>query len=213
MGERLKVIVFAGTKGGVGKTTLAFSVAIEAAKLHPVLVADLDPQQSLAELFDRRRELINPLLVKNVETVSSAVRVLTETGYAREFLIVDTPGVHMSVIRDAIAMADCVVLPFQPSPLDLLAQEPAEDLIDRLGQHDRTLFVLNRCDDRAKLTRETTALLKAKSRHPLVKVGHRTDFARAWLSARTGAELNKAAAREIAELWKAIRRICHEDRS
>ena len=39
----MKVIVFGATKGGTGKTTLAYNVAIEVAKKHEVLLADLGP--------------------------------------------------------------------------------------------------------------------------------------------------------------------------
>jgi cellulose biosynthesis protein BcsQ len=40
-------IIFAASKGGTGKTTLAFNVGMEAAKHGSVYLADLDPQRSL----------------------------------------------------------------------------------------------------------------------------------------------------------------------
>jgi cellulose biosynthesis protein BcsQ len=38
----MKIIVFAATKGGTGKTTSTYNAAIEAANMHQVLIADLD---------------------------------------------------------------------------------------------------------------------------------------------------------------------------
>ena len=50
----MKLVIFASSKGGAGKTTLAAAVSVEAAKKHSVAVLDLDPQQSLARWHDTR---------------------------------------------------------------------------------------------------------------------------------------------------------------
>jgi chromosome partitioning protein len=41
-------------KGGVGKTTLALHLAVEAAKAGPVVIIDIDPQSSAAQWADSR---------------------------------------------------------------------------------------------------------------------------------------------------------------
>src|SRR5262245_50686760 len=208
----MKVIVFASSKGGVGKTTLCFNTAIVAARSKGVLAADLDPQRSLLDLCRRRRDVpelsgddpINPMILDNAETVTNAVSVLTETGYARDALLVDTPGSFMDIIRDAIANADCVVVPLQPSPMDVLASDPVLEMAAKLGKRDRTLLVLNRVDVRTALPDAMHKHLKPLSPHPVVKIAQRVDYARAVITARAGAELNKAAAAEIAGLWRNI---------
>ena len=132
----MKTIVFAATKGGVGKTTLAFNVAIEAAKHGSVFLADMDPQKSL-ETFAEIRGGDNPLLLKNVQSVPRAIADLKRNGFERDFLIVDTPGSFMNIIRDAVTAADCIIIPMQPSPIDILAQEDVLLLIDQLGKEQR----------------------------------------------------------------------------
>jgi cellulose biosynthesis protein BcsQ len=67
----MKTIVFAATKGGTGKSSLAYNVAIAASKRHQVLIADLDPQRSLKAMWERRGELLNPRLVSNVQNLGS----------------------------------------------------------------------------------------------------------------------------------------------
>ena len=59
----MKVIVLASSKGGVGKTTLAFNLAIHAARAGAgprkgvgVQLIDRDPQRSLMNLCHRRRD-------------------------------------------------------------------------------------------------------------------------------------------------------------
>ena len=42
----MKIIVFAATKGGTGKTTLAFNAGLEAARHGTVFLADMDPQRA-----------------------------------------------------------------------------------------------------------------------------------------------------------------------
>jgi Mrp family chromosome partitioning ATPase len=41
-------------KGGVGKTTLALHLAVEAAKAGPAIIVDIDPQSSAAQWADNR---------------------------------------------------------------------------------------------------------------------------------------------------------------
>lgn len=209
----MKTVVLASSKGGVGKTTLAFNLGIQAARRGPLIyLADADPQRSLMDLCRRRRETPelmsdNPMLLDGMKTVASAVADLTESGHERDFLIVDTSAAFMNVLREAIAAADVIVMPMQASPLDFLAQDAALDLIDKAGKRDRLLCVLNRADPRSSLTSEALKAMKSKSPYKPMRVAHRTDYARAAVTARAGTEINREAAAEIGDLWSAIERI------
>lgn len=203
----MKTIVFAATKGGVGKTTLTFNVAVEAAKKHQVLLADLDPQRSLKTMWERRGELLNPRLVSKVDNLAHSIKLLTEAGYDREFMLVDTPGSLMPIIRDAIAAADLVVLPVQPSPMDWTAQEAVADLIESMGMRDRTMFVINRAEGKSDMVQKTVEFFRMRTRFPIMKVIHRADFARGVDAGKTGFEVNKNkdAAKDIRDLWQGIK--------
>ena len=154
----MKIIVFAGTKGGSGRSTLCWNVAIEAARAgHGVYLCDRDPQKTTEELWRKRARMPdlfredNPLLLENVDTLSGAKRRLAESGFERDYLIVDTPGSLMPIIRDAVAVADCVALPVQPSPKDVLAQEAIAEVIGEFRKSAQTILVLNRVDGRDNL--------------------------------------------------------------
>lgn len=203
----MKTIVFAATKGGVGKTTLTFNVAVEAAKKHQVLLADLDPQRSLKNMWERRGELVNPRLVSNVDNLTKSIKLLSEAGYDREFMFVDTPGSLMPIIRDALAAADLVVLPVQPSPMDWTAQEAVADLVDSMGLKDSVVFVINRAEGKSDMVERTVEFFKMRTRFPILKVTHRADFARGVDVGKTGAEVakNKDAAKDIRDLWQGIK--------
>lgn len=213
----MQVVVFASSKGGVGKTTLAFNSAIHAARLGVgVQLADRDPQRSLMDLCRRRRdtpELVadNPQLLDNIDTVASTAQLLNDLHYGRDFLLVDTPGSMMEILREAIAAADVVVLPLRPSPLDVLAQEAVADMVGAMGKRERTLFVVNMADARSPLVADALKAIRPLSPNRPVTIAQRTDYARAAITARAGVEINRDAAAEIAELWKAITRIARTD--
>lgn len=208
----MKVVVFASSKGGVGKTTLAFNAAIHAAKAASVQMIDRDPQRSLLDLCRRRREMPelasdNPQMLDGVETVASAIDTLEQSGYARDFLIVDSPGSFMDVVSEAIAVADVVVVPLRPSPFDMLAMAAVLDIVKALGKQDRLLMVLNQVDRRSELAADALKAIRPLSPNPPIQIANRTDYARAPITARAGIEVNREAAAEINSLWGAILKI------
>ncbi len=213
----MKVVAFASSKGGVGKSTLAFNTAIHAARSGVgVQLADRDPQRSLMDICLRRRdmpELVedNPMLLENVATVSDAVSVLTESGYARDYLIVDTPGSFMDIISEAVGMADVIVVPLRASPFDLLAQEAVLSAIETLGKTDRIVFVVNMAEARSPLVKDALEAVRPMSPNKPLTIANRLDYARAAVSARAAVETNKDAAGEISALWDAIKRVARKD--
>jgi chromosome partitioning protein len=207
----MKVVVFASTKGGVGKSTLCFNVAIKAAQKHSVYLADVDPQLSLATMHERRGELTNPRLLTRVKNVSESVRLLSEA-YARDFLFVDTPGSMMGVIRDAMLAADCIVLPVQPSKVDWLAQEAVADLLDDMGLTDRALFVVNRAESKDPMAEEARHFFSSRTKHPILTIRRRPEYVVGFDRGQAGIEASNAAATEIGALWNAIRDVLEPKR-
>jgi chromosome partitioning protein len=205
----MKTIVFAASKGGVGKTTLAFNVAIEATKHGSVFLADMDPQKSL-ETFSEIRAGENPLLLKNAQSIPRAIADLKRTGLTRDFLIVDTPGSFMNIIKDAMTAADCIIVPMQPSPIDILAQEDVLLLVDRLGKKSSTLPVLSRVDVRTGIDDVVKRVMSMFS-NPHVTIRNRVVYARALIAGKAAPEIDRECSAEIGSLWEAIQRITGED--
>jgi chromosome partitioning protein len=137
----VKVIVFAKTKGGVAASTLCWNVA---AVKSQVFLVDRDPQLSLQKMWDARSELINPRHIADVENVARAAKRLSESGFDRDYMFVDTPGSIMPIITDALEAAYLIVVPTQPGQLDQWGQGAVVDRIDRLGLTRKLMSVLTR---------------------------------------------------------------------
>ena len=199
----MRTIVFAATKGGVGKTTLAFNIACEAAKEGTVFVADMDPQKSL-QTFIEIRDRDNPMLLTNVHSVGKAISDLERNGMLRDYLIVDAPGSFMEVIEDSIRAANCIIMPMQPSPIDILAQEDVLESARGAGKLDVILAVLNRVDGRTAIS-DAVKRVGRMFLHQHVTVKNRIAYARSLVEGRAAGELDGEAAQEIRDLWTAIK--------
>ncbi len=207
----MRIIAFVSTKGGVGKSTLAECLAVHAAKEGlSVYILDLDPQQSTAAWWRRRKGPDNPLLVTGVESVSRAVKGIKGKKAERDVMIVDTPGSFMGVIADAVTEADAIVIVTQPSAKDLEAQGAIEGLIAKMDRVADTLYCVNRADQRSILTKQALDIVSGKSVKPPVIVMDRADYVKADAAGKIAPEINKAAEPEIAALWQAVKGNRHE---
>jgi chromosome partitioning protein len=204
----MKVIALVSSKGGVGKSTLSACLsAMAAAEGHSVYVTDLDPQQSTAAWWRRRKGPAEPLLVTGVDMVTKALRQIAEKCMERDFMFIDTPGSFMGVISDAIGAADCIVVVIQPSGKDVEAQGAVEGLVTKLNKIRQTLYVINRCDRRSSLPFEAMAKISPRTTFPPMMIGDRVDYVRADMDGKTAPETNADAAEEITALWQAIKGI------
>jgi chromosome partitioning protein len=124
----MRVFVFAATKGGVGKSTLAACTAIAAqAEGETVVLVDYDPQRSLSEWLALRSGAKPELLV--VPRGASLKAALKDVA-ADAVVIVDTPPGMVGIIEQAVMGADLVVIPIRPAPLDILAIDPIVELVE-----------------------------------------------------------------------------------
>lgn len=203
----MKIAVLASTKGGSGKSTIAQAIAVEAAKEGTIFLADLDPQQSIARWWERRGRLGNPMLASDKTSVTRVVETLERRGARPDWLIVDTPGSMIPTIRDALKRADVVLATVRPSSKDLEAQGALEDLIAKAGKGDRTLYVINCASKTDRLAKDAAAFVADSSALPPVLISARVDHVRADIAGKTAGEVNKDAAKEIAALWQAVKRI------
>lgn len=198
-----KIITVAQQKGGAGKTTVAVHLAIAFLEQGlRVAAVDIDPQESLINWFKQRSKSASDSgpSVKAVQgwRVESEVRSLARD---HDVIIIDSPPHAETEAKIAMRSADLVVVPLQPSPMDLWATGKTIEQVTAQGS--RGLLVLNRVPPRAKIAEEMTkATRKMGAELAHTSLGNRVAFAASLLSGRgvTEAASSSRAAEETRAL-------------
>jgi chromosome partitioning protein len=114
-----KIAVVLNGKGGVGKTTTAINLAAIFAEHHRVLLVDADPQGS-ATWWVKQAQGIDLGFEATILTDFTGVNRKQWSKY--DIVVVDMPPALDSVAHAAIMpIADYLVLPTPPAPMDLAA--------------------------------------------------------------------------------------------
>lgn len=145
------IIVLGNLKGGVGKTTLAQTLAcfLEEAKRRVCLV-DADPQGTTRQWAEKAAELgraVPPVV--NLGGARAMHRELTRMRGEWDVLVVDCPPRLGAETRAAMAVADVVLLPVSPGVADLWALQDTLVLLEEARAFNSELearAVLNRFD-------------------------------------------------------------------
>lgn len=136
----MKTVAFVNQKGGVGKTSLAASLAVAAQEAgERVFVVDLDPQGSLMGWAGRRQADTPAVDRITPDKLPAALSALRVEGYT--IIVIDTPGLDSAGTSVAMSLADLCIIPARASVLDIEASRSTLAALSRLGRP--YAFVLN----------------------------------------------------------------------
>jgi chromosome partitioning protein len=201
------IIAIAQQKGGAGKTTLAAHLALAWAKYLRVGVIDIDPQGSLAAWFRLRQARSDGAAALEV-TAITGWRVAAEVerqARNHDLVLIDSAPHAETEARIAVRAASLVLVPVQPSPMDVWATRPTLDLARQ--ERVPALLVLNRVPSRANLTEAMTALLgELGAPVAAARIGNRVALAAALAEGKGIFEAapGSRAAQEIAALAEEV---------
>lgn len=180
------VITIAQQKGGAGKTTVAAQLAVAWSKSKSVALIDIDPQGSLSAWYRMRQEKLGPDAGGMHLSDIPGWKIGTELDKLRrryDIVIIDSPPHAETEARAAIRSGDLVVVPIQPSPMDLWATKATLDLA--VKERRQALLVINRLPPRGKLPEIVlTSLREADTPIATATLGNRMAYASSMMDGR-----------------------------
>jgi chromosome partitioning protein len=201
------ITVIGNLKGGTGKSTVAFNLAIWL-KIHQgsVTLFDLDPQKTLSDVVDiRLEEGYEPEL-----TVSDDIAALASLKRTKSEVIVDVGTADFESMKLALKLADRIVTPVPPSQADIWSTQRFIKIIrDECGGNKKMPGVvgfINRADTHRGV-RETDEAAEALDYlknidHIKLRLYQRTAYRRSFSEGLAVFELEPGskASREILQL-------------
>lgn len=126
---KVKTVVFASFKGGVGKTTCAIHVSVALSRRgYQVRLVDADPNASALNWYRQSIAQGNDLGVEVVHYLTSAI-----PSSAVNVVLFDLRGRPENEDLLSLATADLFILPISPSRLDLEATKETVNSLQRVG--------------------------------------------------------------------------------
>lgn len=161
------VTVIANLKGGSGKSTIAFNLAVWLEQQGRTVVGyDLDPQCTLSDLAMLREEMECTPGIR-VEPVRAILKDQL-LSHPNEEVLVDVGAANMAAMKEAMTAADRILIPVPPSQADVWATQRFLHIIGpdieaaKVGRLMEMVAIVNRADTNKTIreTHETEAALK-----------------------------------------------------
>jgi len=194
------ITVIANLKGGSGKSTVAFNLAVWLEKNGSSVVGyDLDPQCTFSDLAMLRKEMeYKPDL-----TIHSVRAVLKDQllSHAGQEVLIDVGAANMAAMKEALTAADRILIPVPPSQADVWATQRFLHIIGpdidamKINGNQQTMAFVNRADTNKSIreTHETEAALRMLRGIDVV-LPHR-------LRLRTGFRRSLSEGLTVFEMW------------
>jgi chromosome partitioning protein len=198
----MKVISLICQKGGTSKTTTAINLAVEAVACGlEVALIDLDPQVSACDWKDIRGEKAPVVAATPVPHLDRALKAAAGAG--ADLAIVDTAGRTNDAAAAAARAADIILIPLQPSLIDLKTLGATLEII-RLAGSKPARALLTRVRSAGTRHEETTVWLQSQGVEVLPpSLGERVTYQDAYAQGLGVLEAEPAgkAAEEIRQVY------------
>lgn len=155
-----KIVAILAEKGGVGKTTLALTLAVAATEAgRKTAVLDLDPQATAAKWTDRREAELPWVVTTPASRLDAAIGTATKEGV--DFIVIDTPPHAGADAVEAARRSDLVLIPVEPHMYTLETLPKLADMLKLAGEVP-AVFVVTKAATQGREADETHQYLTAR---------------------------------------------------
>lgn len=208
----MPVIALVGNKGGAGKTTLTVNLAVGLGRIGRIAILDTDPQGSSTQWRSLAEDVTLPPVISGDENLVKQVRDLAQE---YDFLVVDCPpSVHAPQTLSILQVGDLVLIPVQPSPLDLWASIHIEQAVmdaRKTNPSLQALMVINQLEPRttiSQLMREALSEIRVPIADTAIR--RRAVYRASALEGRSVYTMGKRGADAAAELDQLIQEVTRQ---
>lgn len=127
------ILTISHQKGGVGKSTIAWHIAVHFSKLLPTTIIDLDTQQSLTQTNQIRESVgLEPLKIMQISNAGELAQYIQKDSQEK-LTIIDSGGFDSAFNRVAIVGSDMLITPVSDKPFDLMGLQKYEEILKSLS--------------------------------------------------------------------------------
>ena len=190
-----KIICIANRKGGVGKTTLATNLAVALNNKGKSILVDADEQQSASKWAKQRND------IECIGVHSDILTKLEEIDSKYDYILIDVAGRDSTIFRESLLVANTLIVPTQPSLLDLDVLEYMQDKImtARKINSDLDAYILiNRASPRSNELPDAIDFINDFDQFKLLKtvLFERKQFRDAIVESKSVTEMNASKAKD-----------------
>ena len=209
----MQIIAVLNEKGGAAKTTTTINLAGQAHKAgRKVAVIDADPQQSAITWGAAGDGFAFPVSPVLLETSARKFKEgILSAANDCELAIVDCPPALTDAARVAALIADLVLVPVSPSPLDLWPAQNAIDLVKDArelagGSKPQALLVPSRVQRGTVLGRDVTEALLEMGEPVAGVIGQSVALAECVMTGQTVDQYapGSGADKDFEALWRIV---------
>lgn len=196
-----KILTVANKKEGVGKTTFAAHLSIEAIKngLKTILI-DLDPRKNL-ESWWRKRVDDNPYLAEiDLIKFEDVINNIRECNF--DLCIIDTPSDTSIATKIGLQAADLVLIPSKPRPSELISIGRTISVVKSLKK--KYIFAITQVLTNSKLGLQGISVLSKFGVVIPLTLSNRTSYIEAIKEGSSSTYKDKVSAEELREIWSFV---------
>lgn len=190
-----KIICVANRKGGVGKTTLATNLAVALNNKGKSILIDADEQQSAFKWTNQRDD------IECITVHSDLLEKLEQLDKEYEYILIDVAGRDSTIFREALLVSDTLIVPIQPSLLDLQVLDYMQEKVKTAKQTNENLkayVLINRAAVRTTELKDAIEFIAEFDQFKLLKtvLFERKQFRDAIVESKSVTEMNASKAKD-----------------